>query len=169
MSFGTLILLSYALLAIFAVAFVLRALRLARLPIHLRWELAPVPHEKGKGHYGGSYLEEPMWWSKPLEKDKVAEGVYMFKEILFLKALFEHKRGMWYFSFPFHFGLYLLIAAGGLHPEIKARYFRVGHMGVVNASDTLTTVGAIEFGLAQVGHKFEPGAGLAAAQGVLLE
>ena len=62
-----------------------------------------------------------------------------------------------------------VIAAGGLHPEIKARYFRVGHMGVVNASDILTTVGAIEYGLAQVGHKFEPGAGLAAAQGVLLK
>jgi alanine-glyoxylate transaminase/serine-glyoxylate transaminase/serine-pyruvate transaminase len=62
-----------------------------------------------------------------------------------------------------------VIAAGGLHPEIKARYFRVGHMGVVSASDILTTVGAIEFGLAQVGYKFEPGSGLAAAQGVLLE
>jgi alanine-glyoxylate transaminase/serine-glyoxylate transaminase/serine-pyruvate transaminase len=62
-----------------------------------------------------------------------------------------------------------VIAAGGLHPEIRDRYFRVGHMGVVNASDILTTVGAIEFGLAQVGYNFEPGAGLAAAQAVLLE
>jgi alanine-glyoxylate transaminase/serine-glyoxylate transaminase/serine-pyruvate transaminase len=62
-----------------------------------------------------------------------------------------------------------VIAAGGLHPEIKDRYFRVGHMGVVNLSDILTTVGAIEYGLAQVDHKFEPGAGLAAAQAVLLE
>jgi nitrate reductase gamma subunit len=105
---------SYALLAIFLVAFVLRSIRLARLPVHLRWELAPVPHEKGKGHYGGSYLEEPEWWTKPLEKDHVSEAIYMFKEIVFLKALWEHKRSMWYFSFPFHFGLYLLIGAGGL-------------------------------------------------------
>ncbi|MEA3340531.1 MAG: aminotransferase class V-fold PLP-dependent enzyme, partial [Chloroflexota bacterium] len=61
-----------------------------------------------------------------------------------------------------------VILAGGLHPEIKAKYFRIGHMGVVSASDILATVGAIEYGLAQVGYEFEPGAGLAAAQAVLL-
>ena len=53
MSGSILIVVSYALLAIFALAFVVRAVRIARLPVHLRWELAPVPHEKGKGHYGG--------------------------------------------------------------------------------------------------------------------
>ncbi|MFQ6100755.1 MAG: pyridoxal-phosphate-dependent aminotransferase family protein [Anaerolineae bacterium] len=62
-----------------------------------------------------------------------------------------------------------VIVAGGLHPAIKARYFRVGHMGAVTASDILTTVGAIEYGLAQVGYEFELGAGLAAAQSVLPE
>jgi alanine-glyoxylate transaminase/serine-glyoxylate transaminase/serine-pyruvate transaminase len=61
------------------------------------------------------------------------------------------------------------ILAGGLHPEIKAQYFRIGHMGVVNASDILATVAAVEAGLAQAGYAFEPGAGLAAAQKVLLE
>jgi alanine-glyoxylate transaminase/serine-glyoxylate transaminase/serine-pyruvate transaminase len=60
------------------------------------------------------------------------------------------------------------IVAGGLHPDIKARYFRVGHMGAVSASDILITVGAIEQGLSKVGYKFEPGTGLAAAQTVLL-
>jgi len=114
MSASTLILLSYVLLAIFAVFFVLKSLKMARMPIHVRWELAPVPHEKGKGHYGGSYLETAEWWTKPREKDHVAEATYMFKEILFLKALFEHKRSLWWFSFPFHFGMYLLIGAVGL-------------------------------------------------------
>jgi alanine-glyoxylate transaminase/serine-glyoxylate transaminase/serine-pyruvate transaminase len=60
-----------------------------------------------------------------------------------------------------------VILAGGLHPDIKARYFRVGHMGAVSMSDILATVGAIEKGLAQVGYKFEPGVGLAAAQATL--
>lgn len=60
-----------------------------------------------------------------------------------------------------------VIVAGGLHPDIKDRYFRVGHMGAVSASDILATVGAIEKGLAQVGYKFEAGVGLAAAQKVL--
>ena len=60
-----------------------------------------------------------------------------------------------------------VILAGGLHPAIKAQYFRIGHMGAVSASDILTTVGAIERGLSQVGYKFKAGAGLAAAQVVL--
>ncbi len=59
--------------------------------------------------------------------------------------------------------------AGGLHPKIKAQYFRVGHMGAVNESDILATIGAIEYGLAQAGYKFEPGAGLAAAQAIFLK
>ncbi len=61
-----------------------------------------------------------------------------------------------------------VIVAGGLHPDIKARYFRVGHMGVVSASDILSTVGAIETGLARAGYQFEPGVGLAAAQAALV-
>jgi nitrate reductase gamma subunit len=114
MSASTLILLSYFLLAVFVFFFVLKSVKMARMPVHVRWELAPVPHEKGKGHYGGSYLETAEWWTKPREKDHVAEALYMGTEILFLKALFEHKRSLWWFSFPFHFGLYLLIGATGL-------------------------------------------------------
>lgn len=61
------------------------------------------------------------------------------------------------------------ILAGGLHPAIKAQYFRIGHMGAVTASDILTTVGAIEQGLAKSGYRFELGVGLAAAQRALAE
>jgi alanine-glyoxylate transaminase/serine-glyoxylate transaminase/serine-pyruvate transaminase len=61
-----------------------------------------------------------------------------------------------------------VILAGGLHPEIKNKYFRVGHMGSINQSDLLGTIGAIEAGLKAVGYRFEPGAGLSAAQSVLL-
>jgi len=57
-----------------------------------------------------------------------------------------------------------VILAGGLHPEIKPRYFRIGHMGAVSRSDVMATVGAIEQGLAEAGYAFEPGAGLTAAQ-----
>ncbi|MGD2041676.1 MAG: alanine--glyoxylate aminotransferase family protein [Anaerolineae bacterium] len=61
-----------------------------------------------------------------------------------------------------------VILAGGLYPNIKTRYFRVGHMGAVSPSDILTTIGAIEQGLAQAGYEFELGVGLAAAQRALL-
>jgi alanine-glyoxylate transaminase/serine-glyoxylate transaminase/serine-pyruvate transaminase len=60
-----------------------------------------------------------------------------------------------------------VILAGGLLPEIKTRYFRVGHMGAVTSSDILATIGAIEQGLAAVGYDFEPGLGLAAAQSLM--
>ncbi len=60
-----------------------------------------------------------------------------------------------------------VILAGGLHPEIKGEYFRIGHMGVVSSADVLATVGALEQGLARVGYEFQPGAGLTAAQEVL--
>jgi hypothetical protein len=42
-------------------------------------------------------------------------------------------------------------------------------MGVVNQNDVLTTIGAIESGLAACGYKFQPGVGLAAAQNVFMK
>lgn len=111
---SVLVVISYVLLAVFAAAFALRVFRTARLPVHLRWELSPVPHEKGKGRYGGSYLEEFQWWTKPRQKSLVSELVYMFEEIVFLKSVWEHNRRLWWFSFPLHIGIYLLIVAAGL-------------------------------------------------------
>jgi len=60
-----------------------------------------------------------------------------------------------------------VIVAGGLHPQIKDRYFRVGHMGGVNNSDILATIGAIETALSRSGCKFEKGKGLQAAAMIL--
>jgi alanine-glyoxylate transaminase/serine-glyoxylate transaminase/serine-pyruvate transaminase len=56
-----------------------------------------------------------------------------------------------------------VIVAGGLHPAIKARYFRVGHMGAVTEADIVATVSAIERALCRTGATIEPGAGVAAA------
>ncbi|MDD5647225.1 MAG: hypothetical protein PHW86_08640 [Candidatus Bipolaricaulis sp.] len=58
--------------------------------------------------------------------------------------------------------------AGGLHPEIRTRTFRVGHMGAVRAADVLATLGALETGLRRVGHRFDVGVGVAAAQRALV-
>jgi alanine-glyoxylate transaminase/serine-glyoxylate transaminase/serine-pyruvate transaminase len=57
--------------------------------------------------------------------------------------------------------------AGGLHPEARTKYFRVGHMGAMKASDLLAVVGGLERALAAGGHQVALGAGLAAAQAVL--
>jgi alanine-glyoxylate transaminase/serine-glyoxylate transaminase/serine-pyruvate transaminase len=58
--------------------------------------------------------------------------------------------------------------AGGLHKDIKATYFRIGHMGAVNPGDVLTTIAAIESALNQLGHTFEKGSGLKAAQNIFI-
>jgi len=61
-----------------------------------------------------------------------------------------------------------VVLAGGLHPELKTRYFRVGHMNVVGPGDVLASVGAVERALAAAGHRSEPGVAVAAAQAELL-
>jgi nitrate reductase gamma subunit len=80
----------YLAISIFIVACVVRCLQYARTPLHLRWELHPAPH------------------------NLLSEVRLMFFEILFLKSLWEFNRKLWFRSFPFHFGLYLLIATAAL-------------------------------------------------------
>ena len=103
----------YAGALVFVVACVIRAVTYARLPLHLRWELYPVPHEnKERLAHGGSYLETKDWWTKPIPFNLSSELKWMLAEILFLKGLWEFKRKTWYRSYPFHLGLYMLIGAG---------------------------------------------------------
>ncbi|AUC83223.1 alanine--glyoxylate aminotransferase family protein [Lacinutrix sp. Bg11-31] len=62
-----------------------------------------------------------------------------------------------------------VIIAGGLLPEIKATYFRVGHMGSVSANDLMAVLGALERALIVLGHPLEPGKGLQVFQNKLLK
>ncbi len=95
---------------VFVAAFVAKLVKYFTMPMHVRWELYPIPHE-GKS-YGGSFYEEVDHWEKPRHKNHLAQYKFMVPEILLIKALYEHNRSLWYWSFPFHFGLYLCI--GGL-------------------------------------------------------
>lgn len=61
------------------------------------------------------------------------------------------------------------IFAGGLHPEIKDKYFRIGHMGSSHTAEILTAISALEWGLKEVGYPYEPGVGQVAAQKVFLD
>jgi nitrate reductase gamma subunit len=114
------LLLSYVATVVFLAAIAFRAVRILRLPISMRWELYPVAHEKGRARYGGSYLEEPAWWTKPRRSSRVGELKVMIPEILLLAGVWHHNREHWFRSFPFHFGLYLLaglivlLLAGGI-------------------------------------------------------
>jgi len=59
--------------------------------------------------------------------------------------------------------------ANAIHPELRGRSFRVGHMGVCGPAEILTTLGAIERALHRLGQRVQFGASLAAAQGILAE
>ncbi|MCP4631767.1 MAG: hypothetical protein GY855_02495 [candidate division Zixibacteria bacterium] len=83
-----------------------RIYKIASTPVHLRWELYPVPHEGKKTKYGGSYLEEPRWWTKPHKPSQLGALMAMMPEILFLKGVWESNRGLWFWSWSFHVGLY---------------------------------------------------------------
>lgn len=85
-----------------------RALQFASLPMHSRLELYPVPKEKGRGEYGGSYYEEMNWWTKKREISLVGELKEMLEEMLFIKRLFENQRPFWWISYALHLGIYFL-------------------------------------------------------------
>lgn len=105
----------YAAALAFLIACIVRAVSYKRKPVHLRWELYPVPHEEAhRARHGGSYFEMTDWWSKPPRFNMTGELKAMAQEILFLKGLREFNKRMWLWSFPFHFGLYLLIATVAL-------------------------------------------------------
>jgi nitrate reductase gamma subunit len=124
---------AYVGLGVFLVAVAARIAMWARMPMHLRWELYPVPHEAERFAHGGSYLEETEWWKKPRQVSLAGELKVMVPEILFLVALREHNPRLWLRSFPFHFGLYLVIGCtmlmggagllGALWPSLLAGPF----------------------------------------------
>ena len=100
---------------VFVIGCAWRAWRYARAPVHLRWDLYPVAHEPAaRRAYGGSHLEEREYWTKPQERSLVGEVAAMLEEIVFLRGVWLHNRRVFWGSLPFHWGLYLLIAASGL-------------------------------------------------------
>jgi len=59
-------------------------------------------------------MEDVDWWTKKHRKSPLNELREMAEEITLLKALWTHQRALWLVSFPFHFGLYLLMTFIGL-------------------------------------------------------
>ncbi len=61
------------------------------------------------------------------------------------------------------------IQCAGGQEHLKGRIFRIGHMGWVDEMDTVLAIAALEQVLYKLGHRFELGAGVTAAQKVLAE
>lgn len=63
---------------------------------------------------------------------------------------------------------YGIESAGG-QDQLKGKIFRLGHMGYVDELDTVLAIAALEQCLLKMGHKFQLGAGVTAAQKVIAE
>lgn len=102
-------LLVYVGALIFLAGAIAKMVRYARMPMHVRWELYPIPHEKGKSSHGGSFLEDVDWWTKEIPTSRASELKAMGEEILLMKGVYESNRPLWIWSLPFHVGLYLIV------------------------------------------------------------
>jgi nitrate reductase gamma subunit len=76
---------TFGVLIVSLIATIYRLQKIVRLPVHLRWELAPVQHSRR------------------------SQLLYMAKEIFFLRGIWQHNRLLWPFSFALHTGIYLII------------------------------------------------------------
>jgi len=90
------------------IAYTYKVSKIVRMPLHLRWELNPVPHEGGY-KYGGSYFEELDWWTKIQEKNTLRGVLYLLKEYFLFKGYFLKKRSYWVSLYPWHIGFYLIV------------------------------------------------------------
>jgi nitrate reductase gamma subunit len=145
---------SFGAVFIFLATVVYRLLAISRLPLHLRWELAPIPHEKGKGKYGGSYLEEFEWWRKPRRNSRIAPVVYMLQEILLMRGIWKNNRSLWPFSLLLHAGIYLFVIALLLH-IVNALFIITGVPGSIanvflNIASVVALAGYLAGGLGAV-------------------
>ena len=143
---------AYLALAGFVLGCLFKAYRYATMPLHVRWELYPVAHEKGKVSYGGSYFEELDWWTKPREVSKLGEVKTIAEEVLTLKAVREHNPKLWLPSLLFHFGLYLLFMLGAaLVAGAVARYIELPGVGFLAGGGVLSAWGGIALALGTIG------------------
>jgi nitrate reductase gamma subunit len=80
----------YAAFLLFLIGMLIRILRIAAMPVHVRWELYPVPEGTA-------------------QKIRI-----MTSEIFLLTGVFRHNRSLWLWSWLFHISLYTMIGVACL-------------------------------------------------------
>lgn len=140
--------------------YTIKVVHVARMPLHLRWELYPVAHDKGYKH-GGSYFEDMDWWTKPIKKNRLPVIGDLLGKYLLFKNYFKKKRSYWVALYPWHVGFYLIVLfdvlalIGGLilatthitisagSPSVFGEFFYYLTLVVAIASFILGIVGSI--------------------------
>ena len=94
-------------------AYTFKVWKYFKMPTNLRWEIYPIPHEKGK-EYGGSYMEEPEFWTKPREKSTSKDVWEIAKKYLTMGGYYRRVKSYWLGLYPWHVGFYLIVVFDGL-------------------------------------------------------
>lgn len=106
---GTLIIvLTYVAYLIITVLYTVKVVGWLRQPPHIRWDLYPVIHEEHY-RYGGSYYEQPEWWTKPRPKNFLRSLWYSLKDNFTMGEYYKRNRTYWYFLLPWHLGFIFII------------------------------------------------------------
>ena len=85
-----------------------KLIKIARMPVHLRWELYPVIHET-KRKYGASYYEDLKQWMKHHRQTVLKGTFFLLKEYFCFGEYFHRNRGYWFVLLPWHIGFILII------------------------------------------------------------
>jgi nitrate reductase gamma subunit len=142
-----LLVVSYLAVAIFVTAVVIRAVKIVRMPVHLRWELYPVAHEENAA-YGGSFFEHLDWWKRRPKASHMGEVKVMVPEIFMLTGVRRHNPSLWLRSSPFHFGLYWLagfigLLIAGASAEALGAPVGTNATGLTGVLATVTTIAGV--------------------------
>ena len=119
------------------IAYTVKVWKYFKIPKGVRWELYPVATEEAhKFRYGGSYFEEPEFWTKPRKKS-VTRGIWeMAKKYLTMWGYFIRVRSYWFGLYPWHIGFYLIVLFHGL-ALLGAIFIKTAGLEVAGVSDSL--------------------------------
>jgi nitrate reductase gamma subunit len=100
---------AWACVALFVVGCAAKAVRYARMPMHLRWELHPLASadDPDATHAAVSGSAAASRWRR-----LVVEARFILKEVTTLAMVRRHNPTLWPASLAFHWGVYLLFLLG---------------------------------------------------------
>lgn len=101
--------LTYVAYAFIIIMYGRKAIKYAKMPLHLRWDLYPVTHKNRRNH-GGSPDDDLEWRKKPRRKNLIRSFMFILKDNFYLGEYFHRNRGYWVVLLPWHVGFLLIIS-----------------------------------------------------------